>query len=223
MKSEGRRPGLLVIAAVAVVAGLIGGGVAYAGGTFNDVPSGSQFEADIEAIAAAGITTGFPDGGFHPAANVTRQSMAAFMHRGFGRVDFGTGSDGSAADNVENNVGEVTITAGAVGSGGGYVVLQGSVSGSFVASDCPCSVRSELLDVTANSDDGAHNQSIGNTPTLITAAFAAVDSQFVYSIPAGQTRTYRLNGSAFTTGASTGSIAGSITATYVPFDGSGNA
>jgi hypothetical protein len=43
---------------------------------------GSTFEADIERLAAAGITTGCGDGRFCPNGYVTRGQMAAFMHRG---------------------------------------------------------------------------------------------------------------------------------------------
>jgi hypothetical protein len=53
------------------------------GGTFND-DSGSVHEADIEAIAAAGITRGCnppANDGFCPDAPVTRAEMAAFLNR----------------------------------------------------------------------------------------------------------------------------------------------
>lgn len=36
---------------------------------------------EIEWLASTGITTGFPDGGFHPAGTITRQAMAAFLYR----------------------------------------------------------------------------------------------------------------------------------------------
>ncbi len=42
---------------------------------------GSPFEADIEAIAAAGITVGCDEGRFCPGASVTREQMAAFLVR----------------------------------------------------------------------------------------------------------------------------------------------
>jgi hypothetical protein len=49
--------------------------------TFNDVAVGSQFFTEVEWMADEGITTGFPDGGFHPNDNVARQAMSAFMRR----------------------------------------------------------------------------------------------------------------------------------------------
>jgi hypothetical protein len=74
------------------VTALISGGVAAYAATrsFTDVPPSNPFYADINWMAGTGITTGYPDGGFHPAANVTRQSMSAFMHRlvnGYERVN----------------------------------------------------------------------------------------------------------------------------------------
>jgi S-layer homology domain len=36
---------------------------------------------EIGWLAGSGVTTGFADGGYHPADKVTRQSMAAFMYR----------------------------------------------------------------------------------------------------------------------------------------------
>ena len=53
--------------------------------TFSDVPSGSTFYKEIEWLSTTGITTGFaqPSGPpqFRPTAPVTRQAMAAFLHR----------------------------------------------------------------------------------------------------------------------------------------------
>ena len=49
--------------------------------------NGSVFENDIEAIAAAGITTGCNppvNDRFCPTSNVTRGQMAAFLHRALG-------------------------------------------------------------------------------------------------------------------------------------------
>jgi GH25 family lysozyme M1 (1,4-beta-N-acetylmuramidase) len=47
---------------------------------FPDVRS-SPFCGDIAWLSHQDITGGYPDGGFHPAAEITRQAMAAFLHR----------------------------------------------------------------------------------------------------------------------------------------------
>lgn len=46
-----------------------------------DVPASHPFCGEIAWMLESGITTGYPDGTFRPGANVTRQSMAAFIHR----------------------------------------------------------------------------------------------------------------------------------------------
>ncbi len=48
---------------------------------FWDVPRGTAFYNEINWLAARGISTGYPDGGFKPLAPVNRDAMAAFMYR----------------------------------------------------------------------------------------------------------------------------------------------
>ena len=48
---------------------------------FPDVPTSHPFCGEIDWLADTGITGGYADGGFHPAAAVSRQAMAAFLHR----------------------------------------------------------------------------------------------------------------------------------------------
>ena len=52
--------------------------------SFSDVPDTHPFYQEIEALAASGISTGFPDGTFRPSNTVTRQAMAAFLSRALG-------------------------------------------------------------------------------------------------------------------------------------------
>lgn len=73
--------GLLLVAVFALLLVPV---AAVAGGTFDDVPDGDTFEADIEWLASVEVTKGC-----NPPANteycpndaVTRGQMAAFMHR----------------------------------------------------------------------------------------------------------------------------------------------
>ena len=51
------------------------------GSPFTDVPDDHPFVGDIAWLAATAITGGYADGGFHPAAPVSRQAMAAFLYR----------------------------------------------------------------------------------------------------------------------------------------------
>jgi len=52
--------------------------------TFPDVAPAYWAFQEIEALAASGITTGFPDGTFRPTAAVTRAQMATFLARALG-------------------------------------------------------------------------------------------------------------------------------------------
>src|SRR5262245_63944535 len=70
----------VVVVALVLAIGTVGG-VAGASHQFDDVPDDNPFHDDVGWMADLGITGGFADGGFHPGATVTRQSMAAFLHR----------------------------------------------------------------------------------------------------------------------------------------------
>ncbi len=49
--------------------------------SFRDVPSGHPFRDAVRWMAGTRITTGYADNTFHPAENLSRQAMAAFLHR----------------------------------------------------------------------------------------------------------------------------------------------
>lgn len=89
---------------------------------FNDVslgPDGSCGE--ITWMAGVGITSGYDDGGFHPNADVTRQSAAAFLHRLIGS-SLGTAKSGTVVAPAET----VAAVTGAPG-GPQNAVLPASV------------------------------------------------------------------------------------------------
>ena len=67
-------------------------------GTFWDDDS-SLFEAEIEALAASGVTNGCGDGAFCPDGSVTRAEMAAFIIRALGESP----SSGNAFSDVPSN------------------------------------------------------------------------------------------------------------------------
>jgi hypothetical protein len=49
--------------------------------TFDDLAPGDPFYAEVEWLAAQGIASGFADGAFGRTRAVSRQAMAAFLHR----------------------------------------------------------------------------------------------------------------------------------------------
>ena len=48
---------------------------------FTDVPVDHPFCPEIAWMKESGVSTGFDDGTYRPAANVTRQAMSAFIYR----------------------------------------------------------------------------------------------------------------------------------------------
>lgn len=50
---------------------------------FTDVSVGNVFCPHIKRMKELGITTGYPDGSFHPTDLVIREHMAAFLARAF--------------------------------------------------------------------------------------------------------------------------------------------
>jgi S-layer homology domain/Putative amidase domain len=55
---------------------------------FNDVPKTHPSYKQIAWVASKGISTGWADGTFRPAQDVTRDAMAAFMYRLAGKPEF---------------------------------------------------------------------------------------------------------------------------------------
>lgn len=85
---EGRRRGGLprglrrvVLIGLAMALVLPAGAVLAGSQRFSDVPPSHPFFSDIEAVAAAGLTSGCTPTTFCPKSNVTREQMAAFLNR----------------------------------------------------------------------------------------------------------------------------------------------
>ena len=49
--------------------------------SFTDVAADNQFHKEISWMKDSGVSTGYPDASFHPYENVSREAMAAFIHR----------------------------------------------------------------------------------------------------------------------------------------------
>jgi SpoIID/LytB domain protein len=93
------------------------------GDSFSD-DDGSFFEADIEALSAAGITTGCTGTDFCPDGTVTRAEMAAFLVRGFGLA----GATGDSFSDDDGSFFEADIEA---------LVSNGVTSGCASTNYCP--------------------------------------------------------------------------------------
>jgi CSLREA domain-containing protein len=81
---------------------------------FSDVPTNHPFHDEIAWMAALGVTTGTGSGVFEPGAPVSRQSMAAFLHRLDDRLSAQTIEVSVATDGDDAVVGDgvCEVTAG---------------------------------------------------------------------------------------------------------------
>lgn len=146
----------LVVLAVAVPA--------IAGDSFVDVPDSNIFHDDITWLAEKGVTRGCnpPDNTeFCPQDNVTRQQMAAFMHRLSDAVL--TDATMGANTSLESQLAAANLaTAGyqdvAVAESAGYVSTLGPGEGSLGCFEDPTQggmgvhyLRADLLDATLDA------------------------------------------------------------------------
>lgn len=65
-----------------------GSSVQFHDSRFIDVPPNLMYRAEIEKLAAAGITTGWDDGSYRPLAPIQRDAMVAFVYRALGKPAF---------------------------------------------------------------------------------------------------------------------------------------
>lgn len=209
------------IVAVALLA--VGVPVAWASHQFADVPNDQQFHAQIDAIADAGITTGCGGGNYCPNDFVRRDAMAAFMHRGFGRVGKASLSDSSleTSDTAAATVGTITLTpglpAGALAGANGFIEATAHINIRAGASGCPCEYWAAIFDTT----EGAYFNSIyagvlvSNDELDHMTVTGAIPADVVGSHTI-QVRVFRQTGTATTT-----SALGDFIASYVPFGSEG--
>ncbi|MDH3500121.1 MAG: hypothetical protein OEM97_08370 [Acidimicrobiia bacterium] len=110
-----RRFVFLVVLALLALAATAGSQVLPPGGTFSD-DDGSVHEANIEAIAAVGITVGCAPNQFCPRDPVARGQMAAFLARALGlpppMSDHFSDDDGTTFEDEINRVADANITLG---------------------------------------------------------------------------------------------------------------
>jgi hypothetical protein len=82
---EKRRRWPMALAVGTLVVGIAIGSattsVVWASHQFTDVPNSNQFHDEITWAADHDLVNGFPDGTFKPTAPVSRQALAAILHR----------------------------------------------------------------------------------------------------------------------------------------------
>ena len=213
-----------LVGAVVVVALCLGGSAAIAGvgPSFTDVPEDHPFADEIEAIAAAGITTGFNDGTYRPGANVTRQAMAAFMGRGFSRVGWGSRSS-EIGIGVGTDVASVTVDAGATESGQGYVLLV--ATGHVVVEDPeeegPVTAFARIVRSSDGEQGPATLTQLSDTTGTFTLAGdqseSSISAMWAVPLPADSSDTYSFRMGLVGNGNQVLYGTGSIAAIYAPF------
>jgi hypothetical protein len=65
---------------------------------FSDVAADHPFSPEVTWLAEVGVTTGYPDRTFRPEATLTREAMAAFLHRASGSPDVDVPSPSTFSD-----------------------------------------------------------------------------------------------------------------------------
>ncbi len=227
------------MAAVVGVAGALAVAVpiAWASDLFGDVPNTNPFHDDIGAIAQAGVTKGCSTTtppNYCPSANVTREAMAAFMHRGFGRVAFG--SDDTAVLNTastddatptDQSLFAIDITpglpSGALTGAAGFVKADAEVRLKLTSagSSCPCLVHLSLW-----SPDNADNSGFLDGAFYAEARLSATDPVATVPITGAMKVTSSGTKTVWVVGhyhgtAETFTVFSNVSLTYLPFGPAG--
>lgn len=214
------------VVAIGLVAGMLGSvaGAAFAAHQFSDVPTNHFFHGNINALVDSGCATGYNDGTYKPAQNVTRGQVAQQLTQCGTRVAQNAGPNiSNPADGVTNTVGNVAMTAGGSNPNTGFVLVMGqaNMAGDETA-DCPCRLTVELKNVNTNTTVGTVTTVIGpDDDCIIGLTCGTVSTQHVFA--AGNStagNTFQALARLSTVGDNTGyTVNGNVIAMYVPFDG----
>jgi hypothetical protein len=221
MKGWARKHPIVLVLATAAVMLAVGVPVGLAIHDFTDVPDASPFHGDIAAVKRAGITAGktcVPPGTpptYCPAEGITREAMAAFVHRGFGRVD-GNIQGNFALTPSPIDVAVLTIEIGGVAGQTQFVKLNGQVGG-FASS--PTDVLYWIVQdgggqLTANNGFSL----AANGPSGLSINSGATTA--VVAVASGTTQTFRLQAVEFA-GTGAGFVWGEFSAVTAPFGATG--
>ena len=192
---------------------------------FTDVPDANPFHGDIAAISGAGITSGktcVPPGApptYCPTEGITREAMAAFVHRGFGRAASAIVFNQVLTDSFAD-LDTLTITTGGVAGGTGFLKIDAQVGlFAFSATGCPC--QGEFR-VSVDGVGDVFSHAWTQFDSIASSGFGIDHSAItgVVAVPTATAQTIRVQGSRV---GGSGSITGfgQVTATYIPFGSTG--
>jgi hypothetical protein len=99
-------------------------GAVYASHQFPDVGGNNPFHGDIDWLVDQKVASGYNDGKFHPTDPVTRQELAAMLHRYAGRTETAV----TAVNFINKTAVELSVPcpAGKVAVGGGGLLAAGT-------------------------------------------------------------------------------------------------
>lgn len=221
-------------ATVVAAAVLVSGTAAVAAtGRFDDVGEKHPYRDEVEALAGAGITTGWPDGTYRPRNELRREGMAAFLGRGLGRAGHATGQGRLGHDvdgevRTEAGVASLSIDAGGTGGGTGFVLLQGTASvysATGPATDlgaCPCEVELFVEEVGSGATGPSAWTDLPAVAGDSGFANASAAVTVVLPLPADTTGTYRLVARLGDRDVDRLVVEGALTGLYVPFGPQGD-
>jgi hypothetical protein len=184
------RRAALVLGVLGLVVGVP---AALASHEYTDVPDGNPFHDDIAAVKRAGITAGKtcePPGTpptYCPGEPITREAMAAFVHRGFGRAAGGIAGH-FPVTTTETAVATATIDVGGVPGQTQFALVTAALNGEALT---PTEVFFYI------SQDGVGRLVENNGMTMAAEgpaglAFASGNTTVVAAVPSGTTQTFRL-------------------------------
>ena len=221
---------LVVVASVISLAALPM--MTVASDRFSDVSDAHPFHDEINELWGARITRGCATNPrrYCPDDAVSRGQMAGFLTRGLGRVAYDTGlSDHGGV------LASVTIDAGGVPGGTGYVLINAKVTAateigelSEIPESCPCMIAVAVERSGIDPGDIGWRGNIfnlfgpeapnGGDDRFIESVRATGSVTEVVAVPSGESTTFELLVQVTKTHQGpTVEVAGSMTALYVPF------
>jgi hypothetical protein len=207
--------------------------LAWASHGFTDVPDANPFHTEISNLAGSGITAGktcVPPGTpptFCPNEPVVRQSMAAFLNRGLGRVGYDPPA-GALVLPVNGDavvLGSVTLNIGGAAGGTQFVKVDAAVSTYIISTTgCPCSSLYALQAVDIGQGTVGHvHTNIDLDPTIGAGRGQEVGGVTgVFAVPTASTQTFNVVAGRTAGGAGEVRAYANLTAITAPFGSTGS-
>jgi hypothetical protein len=198
---------------------------ALAAHQFTDVGNNHTFHTDIDRVADAGITAGCGPTTYCPDASVTRGQMAAFLSRTGSRAARSTAAVDLTSIETALSLTSLTIRAGNISGGTGFLMVTGSVQALGNEDTCPCTLGVRLLVDGSAAGNNFINTTITNTASpvfIIPVRYGNAANTWVFPVSTGANHTVTLQAYWQPVAAANGAnLRGNLTAVFVPFGSQG--